>query len=949
MKLKLGLAILVVLIALAVAPATAQTFDNSGGGSWKEYVSFPIAVTPTEHAQYKIIIDGDFWTIYNVKGELKATGTYTEFWNLVQNDGDDIRIFDQNYNQLYFWIENFDYTNKTAIIWVKIPAGTTELNIAYGNPSATESAYNDISQTFEFGDDFSQDPSTQWTLGTGWSWDSTNGFLHFESNVDTGYNAESPYNISDGIVFYKLRYTGTGSGGNDYLLLSLRETSNDSYIAGLGREVNFGEGFHIGARNDGSWRGWLKQIAYDYNLNQWYKVSVSITGTPARIKIGLNSPMGKLPVSISPETYAITGYIIDKKYLLGGGFWKTMGNVNSGGVFLYDIENHSVVKHWIPDYDGNPHANSNHVVLKSSDGTKIYVFGEHWQGTSKAPMIVQVFDISNPANVTRIGQEYHPDTDDGDEPQCGFLDKDRGVILIGERAQNPNHLGLGGGGIWVINETDVLNYTKWTRVDPPWGNNHSATSIVKFGNYYYIMVGLAVDMYNVEDDLHALWRVPVGQETNASAYEKVWEVKKGTANARQLGMVVFNGKLYYPKLNTTSDTWELIEFDGTTERKVCDIMSDVNGDLTLALGVIDSKRMVIFTYSRDVASARNVYVVYPLEDSITLVCNISYEIRPWWHLTFEEIGKYIVVGNIGDNNYEITFDPSPDPYTLYVDWTDSVNQDSLGTLNIHGRDCTGDIDYIFVAKLADPAEFGTPLVKYFPKMFGTKTVYVNVTYLDTAVTERYNPTAHYKLEDKPQINVTSTLSVTGVNTTYGANISIELIDFVTLDKVVYNGTEVTANLTYQGTITNSTTGYTYNVYNFTTYEDGTLEIYGHVGNKAYEATFKLDGETVDVFNVTVVVGEALEITLPHRGNVTLASMEHTGVTSVLINTKDVGVGAKTLTITIEDPENFTVGYRYGTVNIDWGKVYFNITDLQNKTLARTTYGFFNKNFSTGFS
>ena len=261
------------------------------------------------------------------------------------------------------------------------------------------------------------------------------------------------------------------------------------------------------------------------------------------------------------------------------------------------------------------------------------------------------------------------------------------------------------------------------------------------------------------------------------------------------------------------------------------------------------------------------------------------------------------------------------------------------------RQSRAHFDDVKVLKLTDPADFGTPIVKSFQKRFGTKTVYVNVTYLDTATTNRYNPTAYYKLEDKPQINVTSTLSVTGVNTTYGANISIELINFVTLDKVVYNGTDITGSLIYQGTITNSTTGYTYNVYNFTTYENGTLEIYGHVGNKAYEATFKLDGETVDVFNVTAVVGEALEITLPHRGNVTLASIEHTNVTSIIINTKDVGVGAKTLTITIEDPENFTVGYRNRTVNIDWGKILFNVTDLQNKTLARTTYGFFNKNFS----
>jgi hypothetical protein len=40
------------------------------------------------------------------------------------------------------------------VIWVNLTAGSTELNIAYGNPSATKSAYENARLTFIFFDDF---------------------------------------------------------------------------------------------------------------------------------------------------------------------------------------------------------------------------------------------------------------------------------------------------------------------------------------------------------------------------------------------------------------------------------------------------------------------------------------------------------------------------------------------------------------------------------------------------------------------------------------------------------------------------------------------------------------------------------------------------------------------------------------------------------------------------
>jgi len=131
----------------------AIELDNDGGWTWQEYFSFPVT-NVSEYCQYKIIIDGSTWKIYNTEGELKVSGTNNNFWSLVQSDGDDIRVFNQSVDQLYFWIGEWDYTNQKAVIWVNLTAGSSELNIAYGNSLATKSDYEDPEQVFEFFDDF---------------------------------------------------------------------------------------------------------------------------------------------------------------------------------------------------------------------------------------------------------------------------------------------------------------------------------------------------------------------------------------------------------------------------------------------------------------------------------------------------------------------------------------------------------------------------------------------------------------------------------------------------------------------------------------------------------------------------------------------------------------------------------------------------------------------------
>jgi len=143
-------------------------FDNDGGGAWTKYINIPIMTSPSEYAQYKIEIDSTNVTVYSADGTQKAQGDVaSDFWANVKTDGADIRAFDEAKSQLYFWIDNFDFDSKQATIWVKVEAGSTELNIAYMNPSATKSSYENVEQVFEFFDDFegSELDTTKWEYG----------------------------------------------------------------------------------------------------------------------------------------------------------------------------------------------------------------------------------------------------------------------------------------------------------------------------------------------------------------------------------------------------------------------------------------------------------------------------------------------------------------------------------------------------------------------------------------------------------------------------------------------------------------------------------------------------------------------------------------------------------------------------------------------------------------
>lgn len=156
-------ALILIGLLMLVGTAQAVTFDNANGGSWQKYININFTAAITEYAQYRVYINGSTVEVYNVTGALEGSGTTTDFWTLVNtSSGWDIRVFNQTYKtstnyqdyQLYFWLQYFNATEQKAEIWVNVSAGSSELNIAYGNPSALPSSYNNASFVYEFYDDF---------------------------------------------------------------------------------------------------------------------------------------------------------------------------------------------------------------------------------------------------------------------------------------------------------------------------------------------------------------------------------------------------------------------------------------------------------------------------------------------------------------------------------------------------------------------------------------------------------------------------------------------------------------------------------------------------------------------------------------------------------------------------------------------------------------------------
>jgi parallel beta-helix repeat protein len=197
-------------------------------------------------------------------------------------------------------------------------------------------------------------------------------------------------------------------------------------------------------------------------------------------------------------------------------------------------------------------------------------------------------------------------------------------------------------------------------------------------------------------------------------------------------------------------------------------------------------------------------------------------------------------------------------------------------------------------------------------------VRVKVQYLDTGTISYYSiPITVYLNQDRVY-NVSASLDISGVNPSYGANITVELLSKITLTDMSYNNSSV--SYTYLGQ--NTSNSRVYSVYNFTTTANGTLIVNGAYANRAWDTVVKIDRKVEAIPAITAVLGENVEIVLPVRSNITLPNKTVlTNVTSFNFNTRSFGIGVKPITFEISSPESDD----YGSLTISINTVYANRT------------------------
>ena len=289
-------------------------FDNNGGDAWTKYINIPITTTPSEYAQYKIVIDATNVTVYSADGTQKSQGAVADdFWANVKSDGSDIRVFDQAKEQLYFWIEEWDYSNQKAVIWVNLTSGSSELNIAYGNPSATKSEYEDPSRVFEFFRDYEDGVISDLTINGGtWSVvvDGTNVL---EGTIGYGSNGYANYSIdySDFVIEVDMNPVSFGGGGaHCAIVFRFQDTNNHYFVSATGGGV-----WRLLKKVDGS----MTHIGTDYGsvaTDTWYSIKIVANGDNGNIKVFID---GSLAWDVTDTTFT-TGKV---GFYVGGatGHW----------------------------------------------------------------------------------------------------------------------------------------------------------------------------------------------------------------------------------------------------------------------------------------------------------------------------------------------------------------------------------------------------------------------------------------------------------------------------------------------------------------------------------------------------------------------------------------------------------------------------------------------------
>ena len=209
---------------------------------------------PKAHAiegwQYKYVVtiqnqtDKDL-TDYQVKIVLDSSNFD---FSQAKEDGSDVRFYDGQGNKLPYWIESWDSSGQTAVVWIKVPSipanGSTRIAMYVGNPSATsESNAYDV---FDWYDDASTNRLSEYTVyGSGGDLKYSSGYYWLDGSSTTAYRYLCPpLPQREGYAVYVVwspKYTSTNyhargggalyyEGDNKYRVTLYKQNLSSDYL-----------------------------------------------------------------------------------------------------------------------------------------------------------------------------------------------------------------------------------------------------------------------------------------------------------------------------------------------------------------------------------------------------------------------------------------------------------------------------------------------------------------------------------------------------------------------------------------------------------------------------------------------------------------------------------------------------------------------------------------------
>jgi hypothetical protein len=235
-------------------------------------LSAPLAVFSIGVKQEILINNQGVSTVALTNYQIKYTvnSENTVFWSYCRNDGNDVRFEDSGSTALTYSKEYYDYANKNAIFWIKVPIIPADryekIYMTFGDPSKTTTT-SDPDNVFEFYDGFSTGttPDTsKWTNSNPTGITIVNGELKCTSQSGI-ILSQTNYSSTQNFVFEsKVRVVDTTS---DFCPLSLYISS----VQVIGFHIN--DAVEDGYRKDNSW-DFFDDIRAPKNTDLIYKIEI---------------------------------------------------------------------------------------------------------------------------------------------------------------------------------------------------------------------------------------------------------------------------------------------------------------------------------------------------------------------------------------------------------------------------------------------------------------------------------------------------------------------------------------------------------------------------------------------------------------------------------------------------------------------------------------------------